>query len=103
MAVKEFYRILTPDGVLSVVDTYAHSDPRDDIGNNAVTRNYAYSLYYCLSCSMSVPGSEAFGDCIGVEKLADIIKQGGFDFDGHGHITELKPYGYTHLYCAKQS
>ena len=77
VAVKEFNRILKPRGKIIVVDTYAHADPRKDI-DSPLARAYGYSMYYCLACSMNVPGSEAFGDCYGIERLEEVISQGGF-------------------------
>jgi len=99
-AAAEMYRVCKKGGTLCILDNQGHSNPKDNVGDPMAPIQSMYSMYYCLSMSLSAPGSEAHGPTAGVEKLVEMIEAGGFDFKKNGSFQRLGLFDLL-LICTK--
>ena len=82
---QEVKQVLTPGGVLVVVDRSLYGDPRRNLGEHAqrITALIApiVSMNYSLPVAMSQPegDSDALGLCSGKETLIQVIRDAHFD------------------------
>lgn len=77
-ALSEFWRILKKGGYLSVIETNLHSSLEKNMGSPKGPLFSGFSLFYCLSTSLSAEGSEGWGATWGWEKAIEVIKDAGF-------------------------
>ncbi|CAD5120155.1 DgyrCDS8730 [Dimorphilus gyrociliatus] len=77
-AIKELYRILKKDGILSIVDINAHSRPSQNLNNPRATFLYAISLCHCTPMSFGLPDSMGLGATWGKERAKDLFEECGF-------------------------
>ena len=76
---RECYRVLSPGGVLSVVDiniTSSLAEQKKEAMGSVST--YAFSLYHCLSTALATPDAEGLGTCVGFQTLKQLIQEAGF-------------------------
>lgn len=94
-AAKEFYRILKPWGILSLIDPKSEENPHNNVGNSELNIQYFYSFYDCLSTSMYYPESEGLGALPGTQKLQRIVEKAGFTAINH----DIKYAGASFNHC----
>lgn len=82
-ALKEIKKVLSPDGVLVIIDVKCSDSLKDNIGREDAALLFGYSCLLCLPCGCSSKSGDgaALGTCGFPEKLArKWSKEDGFEF-----------------------
>ena len=99
VGLKELYRVIADNGVMSVLEPNCHSSIADNISlAGAAASVYAFSLMNCLPISLSYEGSEGLGAAWGQEVATAMLQKCGFTVTS---VSDVKGDKNIHLFCHK--
>ena len=94
-ALEEIYKVLKSDGSLTLIDSSAHSNALDNIGDNEAVLNYGFSLFVCLPASLQNESDIGYGTCWGMEEMERALKGAKFN------ASSLVEGPYVYYHCTK--
>ena len=68
-AIRDLYLLLKPSGKLILLEVGWSSSHLNNVGNMSTAENYAFSLFFCLTCSMSEKPHIGYGTGWGEESM----------------------------------
>ncbi|XP_033647182.1 uncharacterized protein LOC117306783 [Asterias rubens] len=98
LGLKELNRVLSDDGLMSVLEPNCHSSISENINLPGAPSLYSFSLMNCLPVSLSYDGSEGLGASWGQEKATSMLQQSGFTIKT---VSDVEGDKNIHFLCQK--
>ncbi|XP_072050732.1 S-adenosylmethionine-dependent methyltransferase Rv2258c-like isoform X1 [Amphiura filiformis] len=94
----ETYRVMKSDGILSVIDTGAHSKLEDNLNlSPTIGISYVCSMMNCVPVSLNFEGGMGLGAVWGKERAVEMLSDHGFDCE----VSKTPGTKFGHFLCKK--